>query len=386
MAERGQHRARLGRLIDSGLKLGLGLVTTFVAWHLARHLFGSSYYDFNLHYFGGYVERHGISYTNTSVLVRVAHQHHTAVNPDGIYGTPPLVALIFKPISILSLHVAQTLWAVVAVVGVTFAVRKATCASPRWPLWLAVTVFAPAMLEAFTLGNPAWMTFVLLAYAFGALRQNQESRAAIALGFAIAFKAYPAFLLLVFVRRRQWKALATAIGTAAVCVAATLPVLGLRHSREAFSRMIHVAGLVDPYKENASIPALIQHFTHSTEFARIAGVALLLGGTILVLRMKSRVHVTMAVASLVMLLAQSISWQMYFSIALFAILCLHEVDISMPRRAIGWFAGLLALGWATYPLPGISELLVVTQIIGACALIGVLTTSVATNKTPSSTA
>jgi hypothetical protein len=319
--------AEMGRVV-----IGLALV-----WALIHMLSRATpFFDFDLHYFAGVIEQHG-SYTDTTTLFRVMAEAGVAKHDEGVYGTPTLVALVFQPLSLLGLLAAHAVWVVVAGIALVASVRAA--AGRRWLIWLVALLFTPALISSVYIGNPSTFTFCLIAAAYGNLRKGDQRAAGIALGVATALKLFPGFLVVALIANRQWRAVKWAAAVFAALVVVTVPALGFHDAVRAFRMMASIGGYVHPWEHNESMPALLLHMGVGQVVASWSSKVLLVAGAVAVLRWRHpRPHVTLGVAVLVMLLAQSISWRHYFPLALLVLLAVQDCR---PTRS-AWFGALLA--------------------------------------------
>lgn len=353
------------------LRVGGALLVAFAASRLAHHP-PNGYLDFNDHYFGAWLERHGISYTNSDALRHMVSTHakrQTIAND--VVGTPMLVALLFVPLTFLSLGNAHLVWDILAIASVAGGTYKAA-GSTRWPLWAALAAISPCLMEAFHFGNPALITYGLLAYAFGALRDGQSVRAGIALGIATAFKLYPAFAFIPLVYKREWKAIAAAISTIAVTLVVSLAILGPEHMALALHQLQKYSG-VNADRENAGLPALVKYYATSTLLAKIAGcTTLAIGAVVLWARRHNATETLFGVALMFAVLGSQYSWQMYFAVSILGLLSYRDFRPSRRQIAAASIAGVLSLGWAYLVVPASSSASHFASLLQALGMAGVI--------------
>lgn len=144
---------------------------------------------------------------------------------------PPPTALLFLPIAWLDLTIARGVWQglnlalLLLTLWLLRAIVRAEHSSWFW-LFAALVFFFPPLLENFRVGQ----VYVLLLFLFClVLWQAQRARAVgagLALGAALAVKLSGAPLLLMWVRRREWRALWVACATAAAIACVSVLVLG----------------------------------------------------------------------------------------------------------------------------------------------------------------
>jgi hypothetical protein len=313
----------------------IGLVVTAAALSLwvAHPWVPVSNYDFDLYYFGGIVERTG-SYTDTAAVLELADAAGKDVAEAGVYGSPTLVGLIFQPLSLLSLHTAHIVWPLMTVALLVIGVRRAV-GDAWWPVWLSLALVSNSNLAAIGNGNFAIVTVALLLFTYGSIRQGKQKQAGIALALAIAFKLYPAFLLLPLLVKKQSGVLRWALSALTALLALTIPALGWNDSWSAIEQTLDVASFVHPWTENNGIPGALLHLTGNQELAKWVSRFAVLGSAVAVWMLRERVTTPslFAVAAVLMTMSQSISWHLYFGIALLALLALRDLR---PSRST-WF-------------------------------------------------
>ncbi len=365
----------------------LAIALAIAAWaqslYLIRTFAPGSYFDFDLYYFGGLIERSG-SYTNTGAVVTEALLAGRHVSLAGVYGSPQFVALFFQPIAYLALGHAHFLWDAICVAAVTLAVRKA--AGTNWGIWAALVFTSYSYTFATTLANASVLTFALITYCFGALKQQQSNRAGIALGIAIAFKLYPAFLLVALIANRQWRALFATLSTVAVLSVLTVPALGLHDTLLAIQTQAQVASTVANNVSNIGVPALVLDATNSTIAAKIAGLLVLASGVLFLLRRPSRLpERSFAAAAVFMLLGQTISWNQYNLIFLTTALTLTRSNSRLLSAggAAGFFLACLPGGELSFLGPDrIMSFIRIAEFAGAFILLTTVVLAILGEKRP----
>lgn len=134
---------------------------------------------------------------------------------------PPLSAQLFSVFTLVPLAVASTI-ITVATIAVTASVVRLvltrTCDRPRRDLWwltaavVAVAIWSGPVRE--TLGFGQINVFLMALVLVDVLRGRGRWWGGTLTGLAMAVKLTPAVFLLYFVLRRDWRGLATAIGSA----------------------------------------------------------------------------------------------------------------------------------------------------------------------------
>lgn len=141
---------------------------------------------------------------------------------------PPQFQLIVRPLTRLSLTVASEVWR-----GLNL---LALCGCMWWlaqrgrERWTAADVgaglaWAP-FYHAFVLNQLAWILWPLLVWAWSEWRKDRWVPGAIGFGLALSFKIFLGVFLIWLALRRQWRALAVAIATAAASLGVGAAVYG----------------------------------------------------------------------------------------------------------------------------------------------------------------
>ena len=161
-------------------------------------------------------------------------QAHRLLDGLMLYNTPQtqgiwwppftlLLVLPFAALADLGLPLAKACWGALGVVALAWAVWRS---GSRWgwrPALLALAVVAFPVHNNFHHLNFETLLVALLVAAACDLADGRQSRAGVWIGLATALKIFPGLLLPYLALRRQWRALGTAVGTAAAVSA--LPLL-----------------------------------------------------------------------------------------------------------------------------------------------------------------
>jgi hypothetical protein len=129
--------------------------------------------------------------------------------------TPPLVALVFAVLSLVSLQVAFLLWTGVSLLAAFWIARRIARVWRR-PTWhvAAVLLAFHGMPIGITLGQLHLTLFVLVTAAWLADREDRPLTAGAWLGAAIYLKPFWALVAVYWLWRRAWCAAATAAAVA----------------------------------------------------------------------------------------------------------------------------------------------------------------------------
>lgn len=317
----------------------------------------SFFIDFDVQYFGGLVERDG-SFSETARVVALAAEAGSPVDPVGVAGSPTLIALVFQPLSWLSLDTARWVWFGAYLIAIPLAVRSA---APRWwPAWTVVLLASTATLLALTVGQVSVFVSLAIIASYGALRDGRDVRTGVLLGLAAAFRLYPAFLALALVAHRRWRALGWMVAVAVGLTLAGLPALGFGDVVDGYRATLDVGGRIADSPDNQSLPGLLLRATGSLGAARALNVVLLAAGAALVLawpRRSARPEHTFVLAVAAMFLAQGLTWSHYLPALLVVPLLLAD-EQPLPaasRRTWGFAiaASVLVALSALVEMPGV---------------------------------
>lgn len=279
-------------------------------------------YDFDLHYFGGMVERSG-TFADTTSILNLAKDAGSHVSTEGVYGGPTLVAFIYQPLSLLQLEIAQKFWALFSICFLAFAVRRAT-GNYWWPAWFGVALLSGGNLIAIGNGNFAIMTTALLLFSYGSLRDGKHRQAGVALAIAAACKLYPAFLILVLIVKKERQALKWTLGPLVLMLAATPLALSWQDTDDAIRRTLGISSFVHPWIHNVGLPGFVLHTTDNQTLAQWTSRALLVASSLFIFALRKRTSTDslFAMALLLLALSQSISWITYFGVTMAAAICI----------------------------------------------------------------
>jgi alpha-1,2-mannosyltransferase len=142
---------------------------------------------------------------------------------------PPHAMLLVWPFSFLPVDLAFALWMIVnaACLGYALlAVRRSTGWQPT--LWQVVVLLAGAPTATWLVtGQLTGILCVPLVHAWLGWRRGALERAGVWIGVAIAIKPFLGLFLLCFAWRREWRALAAALGAVAASFLCGVGVFGL---------------------------------------------------------------------------------------------------------------------------------------------------------------
>jgi hypothetical protein len=129
-------------------------------------------------------------------------------NDPGFYRYPPLLAIAFRPLALLSFQAAAVIWELVLVGATLLTFRRLGI---REPVLLVAGWLALPLVWALTIGQAQMLVTFLLAVG-----------APWAVAIAANLKLFPAFAAMYWVGRREWRPLGLFAGSMAALVALQL--------------------------------------------------------------------------------------------------------------------------------------------------------------------
>ncbi|MGE5236421.1 MAG: glycosyltransferase family 87 protein [Acidobacteriota bacterium] len=159
---------------------------------------------------------------------------------------PPTSALLLLPVASLGYREARIAWTLFSVLllAVTAAVviREAGLHDAwRWVFVIVLLLFQP-LAANFHMANAYVLLLALATLAWHGYRHGRDGALGIALGLMLAIKVAGAFLWLLLIVERRWRALAWASGTAAAVALGSLPWIGWAAWRADAAALAGVAG------------------------------------------------------------------------------------------------------------------------------------------------
>ena len=197
--------------------------------------------DFSAYYAWAQAIRHHIDPYHVDLSL-VAQRYGIAIGPIKTANYPPSFLLMIEPLSKLRPLTAYWVWT-----GITLCLLATTLFSLLYraelPVRVAIVFASAALLYRplqchFEFAQTQVMILSLMVLTMVALRNGREPLAGMAAGFAILVKAYPLILVLYFLARRRWRAIAYAAIT--VFAGYVLSVLILGHVAWEFFRPVIV--------------------------------------------------------------------------------------------------------------------------------------------------
>jgi len=214
--------------------------------------------DFGSYYVWGFAARHGLDPYRSSVLPPIMN----ALQVDAVPANyPPLVLLVFEPLSLLPVRTAFWIWCgtnfALLLTGLAIMIRCAgKRGSPVAILALAL-LYGPISDELYW-GESDLVVMLLIALSLRAIRRSSDATCGISLALAALWKAFPAAILVGFITDRRPRLLlaaaVTLLGGVAVSVVIFGPGLNLEFADSAWQTG---SSALFPYSINGSFAALI---------------------------------------------------------------------------------------------------------------------------------
>ncbi len=292
---------------------------------------------------------------------------------------PPAYLLLIAPFVLPPIATGALLWDLVNLlglgVGVALIVRERGVRPTTWQLAIFFVLLAlwPPLQRAVLEGQVAPLLFLLFVLAWRWARHGRSTLAGGALGLAAALRLFPAFAVVYFLLRRDWRACFAATGVFIGYAALALPFVGVdgfvayvtREAPANSAEWVHhphntsLTGLAHLiFTGSFELPPIVPAPALATPLAALL-VAVTLG--LLAWRTVQRRRETFAADERTflaylpgMLLVSPMSWLYYYVILLLPILLLCIDSGWLGARAqgtrasgrIGWLlAGALALLW-----------------------------------------
>lgn len=131
-------------------------------------------------------------------------------------GSPPLVAVIWRPLALAPDWLAMWLWWVCGAL-LTFATALWVCLKGRWPALVLACLLAPTFAADVFSGNLNAFLAPLMAYSWWSLQAGRSRAAGLSIALSAMLKIGPAALVFWLAVRREGQALvAFAVGVAAL--------------------------------------------------------------------------------------------------------------------------------------------------------------------------
>lgn len=308
--------------------------------------------------------------------IAAAHSvaHHTDLYSQFIHQTPnvaligfdypPVVAFLLQPLGWIPASAAATLWLWLTI-GCTAA---ATCiaaytllprAWPRLEIAAIVTFLFSAATYNYWHGQMNPVIFLLLAFALHAWAHGHQTRFGVLIGLAASIKLAPIVLVVLIVRRRWWRAAAACAITVVASLALGIVTLGTATLHEYITRVLPVLSAQDGWLYNQSISGAVSRlFGHAVlvpqagspaiSLVTYALLAAMLGLVFFSIAPKARdpqvSGAEFAAATLLMLLASTITWYAHYVTAIIIVFAV----VGLMARNRGWRSRALVVSTTAF--------------------------------------
>jgi alpha-1,2-mannosyltransferase len=305
--------------------------------------------------FGAYIAAAHSVVNHTDLYAQFIHQTPNVALSGFDY--PPVVAFLLQPLAWVPAHTAAILWLwlTIACTAVAAAIAAFALLPRTWPR-LEIAALGTFLFSAATYNywhgqmNP--LIFLLLALALHTWVHGQQTRFGVLIGIAASIKLAPILLIVLIVRRRWWRAVAACAVTVAVGLAVGVVTLGTATLHEYVTRVLPVLSAQDGWLYNQSISGVVSRlFGHAVlvpqagslliSLVTYAVLAAMLGLLFFAIGPAARSRqisgAEFAAATLLMLLASTITWYAHYVTAIiivFAGVGLMALDREWRSRAL----------------------------------------------------
>jgi len=307
--------------------------------------------------FGAYIAAAHAVATHADIYSQFIHQPPNVALSGFDY--PPVVAFLLQPLSWVPPGVAATFWLWLTIACTTAAAGIAAFELlPRaWPR-LELTVLASFLYSAATYNywhgqmNP--VIFLLLALALRSWLHGQQTRFGVLIGVAASIKLAPILLVVLMVRRGWWRAAIACAATVAAGLALGIATLGFSTLHEYVTGVLPVLSAQDGWLYNQSVSGVLNRLaghavlvpqpgstaiTLATYAVLVAMLALLFFAVRPGTRSMQLRGAEFAAATLLMLLAGTVTWYPHYIsaiIAVFASMAILAMRTARRSRALLW--------------------------------------------------
>jgi alpha-1,2-mannosyltransferase len=272
---------------------------------------------------------------------------------------PPVVAFLLQPLAWVPSGVAATfwLWLTIACTTAAAAIAAFELLPRAWPR-LELTALASFLYSAATYNywhgqmNP--VIFLLLALALRSWLHGHQTRFGVLIGIAASIKLAPIILVVLMVRRGWWRAAIACAATVVAGLALGIATLGFSTLHEYVTGVLPVLSAQDGWLYNQSVSGVLNRLTgHAVlvpqpasmliTLATYAVLAVLLALLFFAVRPGMRSTqlrgAEFAAATLLMLLAGTVTWFPHYVsaiIAVFAAMGILAMHPARRTRALLW--------------------------------------------------
>lgn len=232
--------------------------------HSLPHAWRTLNTDFPNYYLAARLAREGIDASRMYEWTWIQRQKDYAaldIRVIGLLPITPFSTLIFWPLTFCGALVAKHIWIVFnlcLLIPITWILRSLTGLSSR-RIALAIFLSFPLYRNLLYGQFYIFLLFLILAACISYLRGRKSASAAL-VAIAGVCKSFPLLLFIIFIRRREWRALSSGIATACIAVGCSIAVFGVTPHRvwlaQIFPWVMHGEGL-GTYTANASFSGIL---------------------------------------------------------------------------------------------------------------------------------
>ena len=339
----------------------IGGVLTFVVAPL-RGTFRGDFEDF-----AAYMSvAHAVA-NHTDLYAQFIHQPPNVALTGFDY--PPVVAFLLQPLTWIPSMPAATLWLwlTIACTAAATGIAAFTLLPRSWPrieITAVVTFLFSAATYNYWHGQMNPIIFLLLALALHAWAHDHQTRFGVLVGIAASIKLAPIVLIVLIVRRRWWRGAGACAVTVVAGLALGVVAFGTSTLQEYITRVLPVLSAQDGWLYNQSVSGVVNRlFGHAVLVPQSGStmISILTYGVLAVMlgllffavgpasRNRQISGAEFAAATLLMLLASTITWYAHYVnaiIVVFAAVGLMASDPAWRSRAllVSTVAFTLAIG------------------------------------------
>ncbi|GEM_PF-3135220 len=252
---------------------------------------------------------------------------------------PPVVAFLLQPLAWIPTTAAETvwLWLTIACTAAATGIAAHTLLPRSWPrieITAVVTFLFSAATYNYWHGQMNPLIFLLLALALDAWAHERQTRFGVLIGIAASIKLAPIVLIVLIVRRRWWRAAAACAVTVVAGLTLGVVAFGTAALHEYITRVLPVLSAQNGWLYNQSISGVVNRlFGHAVLAPQSASVlvsiltyavlAVMLGLLFFAVAPAARNRrisgAEFAAATLLMLLASTITWYAHYVTAIIVI-------------------------------------------------------------------
>ncbi|MBZ5572835.1 MAG: glycosyltransferase 87 family protein [Acidobacteriia bacterium] len=206
--------------------------------------------DFPNHYLAAKLYHQGIPLDRVYEWTWFQRENNHLGVRDGLVGfapNPPMSILPLVPFAILPPLAAKRAWLVLNLVLLVFslwALRQVTSLNWRRLCIIPLLCVLPLHIE-FLYARPYLLILALICGAYYAFRSDRQRTCGVMLGIAAAMKLFPALFAILFIWKRNWRALIGWAVSAATIAIASLLMFGVEVHRVFLSQVLSQASRGD---------------------------------------------------------------------------------------------------------------------------------------------